>query len=103
MKHLKVYTKQDILSLTKIRRFETKVGERLHTIKDISQLEESIEKSPAKYVLLGIPEDIGVKANHGNGGTETGCLFCNLFLIYRAMIFSAATMCCSSGILILAI
>lgn len=71
MKHLKVYSKQDILSLTKIRRFETKVGERLYTIKDISQLEESIDQSPAKYVLFGIPEEIGVKANHGNGGTET--------------------------------
>lgn len=71
MKHLKVYYKQDILSLTKIRRFETKVGERLHTIKDVSQLEESIDQSPAKYVLFGIPEEIGVKANQGNGGTET--------------------------------
>jgi formiminoglutamase len=71
MKHLKVYTKQDILSLTKIRRFETKVGERLHTIKDVSQLEESIDQSPAKYVLVGIPEEIGVKANQGNGGAET--------------------------------
>lgn len=74
MKHIKIYNKQDILSLTRIRRFETKVGERLHIIKDVSQLEESIEKSPAKYVLLGIPEDIGVKANHGNGGTETAWL-----------------------------
>ncbi|MBI3718969.1 MAG: formimidoylglutamase [Sphingobacteriales bacterium] len=71
MKHLKVYTKQDILSLTTIRRFETKVGERLYTIKDVSQLEESIDQSPAKYVLFGIPEEIGVKANQGNGGTET--------------------------------
>jgi formiminoglutamase len=72
MKHLKIYSKQDILSLTRIRRFETKVGERLHTIADAQQLETSIEKSPARYVLVGIPEDIGVKANHGNGGTETG-------------------------------
>lgn len=74
MKHLKVYSKQDILSLTKIRRFETKAGERLHTIKEVSQLEESIDQSPAKYVLIGVPEEIGVKANHGNGGTETAWL-----------------------------
>lgn len=71
MKHLKVYSKQDVISLTKIRRFETKVGERLHVIKEVSQLEESIDQSPAKYVLVGVPEEIGVKANHGNGGTET--------------------------------
>jgi formiminoglutamase len=71
MKHLKIYNKQDILSLTKIRRFETKVGERLHTLKADASLETSIEQSPARYVLVGIPEEIGVKANHGNGGTET--------------------------------
>lgn len=71
MKHLKIYNKQDILSLTRIRRFETKVGERLHTVADAQQLESSIENSPARYVLIGIPEEIGVRANHGNSGTET--------------------------------
>lgn len=71
MKHLKIYNKQDILSLTRIRRFETKVGERLHTVMDAEPLEVALEKSPARYVLVGIPEDIGIKANYGNGGAET--------------------------------
>ncbi len=31
----------------------------------------SLDESKAKYVLFGIPEDIGVKANNGIGGTES--------------------------------
>jgi formiminoglutamase len=71
MKHFKVYDKKDILSLTKIRRFETKLGERVHSLNDKSQLENSLKQSSAKYVLFGIPEDIGVRANQGVGGTDT--------------------------------
>jgi formiminoglutamase len=71
MKHFKVYDRKDILSLTKIRRFETKLGERVHSLNDKSQLENSLKQSSAKYVLFGIPEDIGVRANHGVGGTDT--------------------------------
>lgn len=71
MKHFKFYNKPDILSLTKIRRFETKLGERIHSLDDKSQLEFSLQQSTAKYVLLGIPEDIGVRANHGVGGTDS--------------------------------
>ena len=71
MKHLKIYSKQDILSLTKIRRYETKVGERLNVIFDPAELEKSIEGSASKYVLFGIPEDLGAKGNFGIGGTDT--------------------------------
>lgn len=34
-------------------------------------LAEALSQSKARYVLLGIPEDIGVRANYGIGGTET--------------------------------
>lgn len=71
MQHLKVYSKQDILSLTKIRRFETKVGEQVLNIKEDSSLEEYIAASPAAYVLFGIPEDLGAKGNFGLGGADT--------------------------------
>lgn len=71
MIHLKIYTKQEVLSLTKIRRFETKLGERLQIINDIESLEKSIQNSPARYVLFGIPEDLGAKGNYGIGGTDT--------------------------------
>lgn len=68
MGHFRFYNKQDILSLTRIRRFETKLGERLQVLADPNQLEASLQQSSASFVLLGIPEDIGVKANMGIGG-----------------------------------
>ncbi len=71
MQHLKVYTRQDVLSLTKIRRFETKLGERMQVIADTTALESCIAGSAAKYVLFGIPEDLGAKGNYGIGGTDT--------------------------------
>jgi formiminoglutamase len=69
--HFKFYDKQDILSLTRIRRFETKIGERISLINDKQHLELSLQQSTARYVLFGIPEDIGVKANYGLGGTDS--------------------------------
>ena len=71
MQHLKIYNKQDVLSLTKLRRFETKLGERLQVVHDAAELESSISGSGAKYVLFGIPEDLGAKGNLGIGGTDT--------------------------------
>ncbi len=81
MKHFKFYSKEDILSLTKVRRFETKVGERLQYLKPNGEWPEVVQQSEAKYVLLGIPEDIGVRANCGTGGTATAWLsFLSSFL-----------------------
>jgi formiminoglutamase len=74
MKHLKYYNKQDILSLTKIRRFETKLGEMIQVIDDQHNLEKSLNDTISKYVLIGIPEDIGVRANSGIGGADTAWL-----------------------------
>lgn len=71
MPHLKVYGKQDVLSLTKIRRFETKLGERIQILNDSSDIDAAIKKSTAKYVLFGVPEDLGAKGNLGIGGTDT--------------------------------
>lgn len=74
MKHFKFYSKEDILSLTKVRRFETRIGERVHFLKPGSEWPEVLKETAAKYVVLGIPEDFGVKANYGIGGTETAWL-----------------------------
>jgi formiminoglutamase len=81
MKHFKFYSKEDILSMTKTRRFETRMGERLQFLKPGREWPEVIQESTAKYVILGIPEDFGVKANYGIGGTETAWLsFLDSFL-----------------------
>jgi formiminoglutamase len=71
MQHLKVYNKTDILSLTGLRRFETKLGERVMVAANPANIEESLGRSSAKVVIVGIPEDIGDKANFGTGGAET--------------------------------
>lgn len=71
MKHFIYYNKQDILTLTKVRRFETKLGENLQVITDKQQLENSLRQSTARFVLFGIPEDIGVRANQGVGGADS--------------------------------
>lgn len=71
MKHFKFYTKEDILSVTRIRRFETKLGERLQHITIEGDWQEALANTSAKYVVLGVPEDIGIKANYGIGGADT--------------------------------
>jgi formiminoglutamase len=71
MKHFKYYSKEDILSLTRVRRFETKMGERVKFLIPEGEWPEVIKESNAKYIILGIPEDFGVLANYGVGGTGT--------------------------------
>ncbi len=71
MRHLKIYNKHDVLSLTRLRRFETKLGERIKVVQDAGSIEQSIAGSTAKYILFGIPEDLGAKGNYGIGGADT--------------------------------
>ena len=81
MKHFKFYIKEDILSITKTRRFETKIGERVCTLDKQGEWPQVLTNSKAKYVIVGIPEDIGVMANYGTGGTDTAWLpFLSSFL-----------------------
>ncbi|MEJ7766370.1 MAG: arginase family protein [Chitinophagaceae bacterium] len=71
MKHFKYYNKKNVLNLTQLRRFETKLGERVQCIEDEKQWEKALLASSARYVICGIPEDIGVKANLGRGGAHS--------------------------------
>src|SRR5687767_11576056 len=74
LKHFKTYTKQDLLSLTRLRKFETKLGERINTVKEDVDLPAALAQLSSKYVVVGIPEDIGVLANQGISGTGTAWL-----------------------------
>lgn len=71
MNSLKIYNKKDVLSITKIRRFETKLGERIQVVEKADSIEDAIANSSCNYVLVGVPEDLGVKANMGIGGAKT--------------------------------
>ncbi len=68
MVHIHFYSKEEIISRTKHRHGETKIGETVHTIQDTENWEQQLKYDQAKFVVLGIPEDIGVRANHGRGG-----------------------------------
>jgi formiminoglutamase len=74
MPHFKLYTKQDLLALTRLRKFETKLGECVQVAGKGKGIEEALKESDAPFVLIGIPEDIGVKANLGIGGTDSAWL-----------------------------
>ena len=71
MKHFHHFKKQDLIQLTRIRRYETKLGQKIRVIERGEKFIEALAASPAPFVLAGIPESIGVVANHGNPGTET--------------------------------
>ena len=67
MEKLKHYTKEQILALTNVRPGETKLGERVGIIADL----DSLASTNFKFVLIGLPEDVGVRANFGIGGART--------------------------------
>jgi len=71
LSHFKVYTRQDLLAQVRLRRFETKLGERIAVLADAGQIAESINTAGAEYIVFGIPEDIGVQANYGKAGAGT--------------------------------
>jgi formiminoglutamase len=71
MKALELYSKKEIESLTRKRTNETKIGEDVILLKSETNWEEELKASTCKFVLLGIPEDVGVKANYGRGGAHT--------------------------------
>lgn len=62
-----IYTQKHIGELLQTRVHETRLGEKIRLCSS-GNLEESLRSSPAKYVLIGLPEDIGVRANQGREG-----------------------------------
>jgi formiminoglutamase len=78
--HFKRYSKSDVMSLTSIRRFETKIGEEVSVLSE-GDIVQAVRNLSAQYVIIGIPEDIGVQANYGKPGTSTAWLpFLQAFL-----------------------
>ena len=71
MKHFKKFSRHDILTYTSVRRFVTRVGERVHVADEKLSIPDAIENSLCTYVLFGIPEDIGIRANMGLGGADS--------------------------------
>jgi formiminoglutamase len=72
MNGFKIYNYKTIESLFTKREGESKFGEKVGFIKNLDEL----EISNAKYVLFGIPEDIGVRANSGKPGAANAWKAC---------------------------
>jgi formiminoglutamase len=67
---LRILSQQDGNALVSRRTGEVKLGERI-LFADPGDWETSLRSTEARFVLLGIPEDIGVRANGGIGGAHT--------------------------------
>jgi formiminoglutamase len=65
-----VYDELSVSALTRRRTGEVKLGEKVLTLPwgSRDQWQQALSDCPARYVLLGLPEDIGVRANLGRGG-----------------------------------
>lgn len=72
MAKLKYYQAKQVDILLSRRPGETKFGEKITFIKS----EEDLSQCPSKFVLFGIPEDIGVRANYGVAGTKDAWQAC---------------------------
>lgn len=69
--YLSILEAKQLLPFVQKRVGEVKLGERIQVLNSSTFWQEGIQSSDAKYVLLGIPEDIGVRANGGVGGAHT--------------------------------
>lgn len=71
MENLIPFTSIELGKITNHRSGEVKFGEKMLTVpKDVDPV-QFISDCKAKFVVLGIPEDIGVRANFGRPGAST--------------------------------
>lgn len=94
MNNLTVYTEQSISDLCQSRAGEQRVWQSISFINQQQSIADALADASAygiKYVLVGIPEDIGPRANLGNGGANLGWkAFLSKFLNLQANQFIAS-------------
>lgn len=71
MEHLKVFSNKDLAQLTSYRSGELKFGEKVQVLTPEQNIVDFLAESDAEFVLFGIPEDIGVRANGGRAGAAS--------------------------------
>ena len=71
MENIILFTQSDLTQYTSHRSGEIKFGERILTIPQNEKPKGYITNCDARFVLLGVPEDIGVRANFGRPGTAS--------------------------------
>ncbi|MBO3116857.1 formimidoylglutamase [Winogradskyella sp. DF17] len=70
MENLNLFTSNDRDSIIKARKGESKFGEHIQLLPNLSNIYESLVNLDVKYVIFGIKDDVGVFANHGIPGTS---------------------------------
>lgn len=63
-----IYSANEINSRIRHRQGEKKLGDLVKTISDAGNWVDELKASTTMFVVLGLPEDIGVRANYGRGG-----------------------------------
>jgi formiminoglutamase len=71
MDNIKLLSVSELAKITQHRSGEVKFGEKVYTIPNNENPMDFMKNCEAQFVLFGIPEDIGVKANLGRTGTAS--------------------------------
>jgi formiminoglutamase len=71
MEKLVPFTINDLAKVTNFRSGEVKFGEKMLTVPKNTDATTYLNSCEAKYILFGIPEDIGVRANYGRTGAAS--------------------------------
>lgn len=71
MENIILLNQNEVAKITNHRSGEIKFGEKILTVPKDANVIDFITSCEAKFVLFGIPEDIGVKANLGRLGTAS--------------------------------
>lgn len=66
MTQFKLYSNADIEAYISVRDGETKLGEKLTFLNSLDELKDL----PKSNIIIGVPESIGPRANHGLSGAE---------------------------------
>ena len=65
------YNEKTIRQITRSRYGESKIGDSIICKHPDETIEQFFQRSTARFVIFGIPEDIGVRANYGRPGANT--------------------------------
>ncbi|TYA59116.1 formimidoylglutamase [Formosa maritima] len=68
---LVIFNQTTLKKLLNKRPAESKFGEHIKMITNISNIYEQLKSLDVEYVIIGLPEDVGVFANYGKSGTST--------------------------------
>ena len=70
MDKLVLFTETQLKSLLNKRSDESKFGEHVKLLSNVTDIYEQLKNLDVEYVIFGIQEDVGVFANYGNIGTS---------------------------------